>query len=236
MGCFCLGAPPQSPNLETVKRNGRAAVVGAGLKAEIELEGELEEALIGTAVEEPAVAAVNEPSSVRSAEADSQQTQAAATGEINAAAEVGVAGLQAEGSGGSAAALLGATGGEAATAAAGGPTDAQEDPADGGAATQGPGSATADVSPLAAGDVGGAQAAAEVQLEAGRACSSSVQEHGSPAEESSQATLLPEGPEVSLKQPRMSRLSSLLCASSRVGGEDGERHSRQEVGGGCLLH
>ena len=232
MGCFCLGAPPQSPNLETVKRNGKATDAGAGLKAGIELEGELGEALIGTAVEEPAVAAVNEPSSVRNAEADSQQMQGDEVGEIDAAAEAGVAGLQWEGSGGSAMALLGATGGEGATASAGEPTDAQDDPADAGAAVQGPDRATADASPgSVAGDLGGAQAAAEVELEAGSAGSGSLQEQGSPSEESSQAALLPEGAEVSLKQPRMSRLLSLYCASSRAGGEDSERHSRQEVGG-----
>ena len=250
MGCFCLGAPPQSPNLETVKRDGKAAAAAAGLKAGFELGGELEEALIGTAVEEPAVAAVNEQ--VVNAAADSQHMEGEAAGQIDAAAGAGAGGLQEEGSGGSAAALLGAAGGEgAATASAGGPTDAQEDPVDAEAAAQDPADNTAEASPgmagaeqeaaaveakpSTAGDAGGPpKEAAEVELEAGSAGSSSLQEHSSPTEESSQAALLPAGEWVSLKQPRVSRLSSLFCLSSTAGGEDSERHSGQEVGGGCL--
>ena len=246
MACFCLGAPPRSPNIETVKRNGKAA--GAELKAGHGPDGEPEGVLIGTRIDEATETAVNGPVD---GPADGTQLEGEAADEINAAAEAEAAELQGEGSGETVAALLDGAGAEGATASAGGPTDAQEDPVvDAEAAEEDPASASRDTSQSlasgeqseaageaqlsAAGSAGGTQAAAEVKLEAGRAGSSLLQEHSSVREESSQAALLPADAEVSLKHPRLSRLSSLLCGGSAAAGQDSEQHSRQEVGEGTL--
>lgn len=247
MGCFCLGAPPRSPNIETVKRNGKAA--GAELKAGLVPEGEPDEALIGTAIDEPTATAVN--GAVVFGPADGTQLEGETAEGIDAEAGAETVEVQGEGSGESVAAVLDGAGAEGATASAGGPTDTQEEAeGDGGAAAEDSTTASGDASQgsaggkqseaageaqlSAAGSAGGTQAAAEVELEAGGAGSSLLQEHSSVREESSQAALLPADAEVSLKHPRLSRLSSLLCGGSAAAGQDSEQHSRQEVGEGTL--
>ena len=101
--------------------------------------------------------------------------------------------------------------------------------ADGAAAAAGQaselGGRQGDHSAAAAGSMPGeaAETGCEAGADSGR---SSFQE---PAEEGSQVALLPPA-EVSLKQPRLSQLSSFLsCTSSRAGGDNGETVSKRQV-------
>lgn len=221
LSCVCFKARPGSPGAELVaKRAGGAAGAGplhkVGQPDDAENQGENE--LIGTAVAGPGLAQ-SEPSAA-----------------IEAAAGPGLA-LE-----GSAAPLLGAGGGSTQEGGGGGgdgdgadvtASASAADAAADGAVGLSEADASATGADGAAGSSSGAEAAMAAATDAAAAAEAAAAEgsgrHSSPGEEGSQAALLPVE-EVSLKQPRMSRLSMLFsCSSSGAAADGGERHSRQQV-------
>ena len=222
VGCWCFAARPGSPGAEAVvaKRasNGGPGGLAKAGRPDDDAENR-ENELIGTAVA-PAGAKPEPPPPTE---------------------PLGLAGE------GSAAPLLGGdqTAGRSTSAAAdGGGAQAAGDStleagaadvaADGAAQAQeaeepafGPDSAASSSGAEPAAAAAAAPAAEEPEAAAAAEASG---RHSSPGEEGSQAALLP-AEEVSLKQPRMSRLSALFsCSSSGAVAEGGERHSRPQVG------
>lgn len=225
--CLCFGGRPQSPGAEVVvkSQDGKQAATRHDAKEAGEQQRDAEP-LIGTAV------AVNEGAVEPAGEAQSPIEARPDAADAGLAAEGSAAPLLAGGGGGGSEAV-GCGDGEGSAAGA-----SQEDALAAEAAHASSSSDAQDVEGVAE-HAGGlpdraavsGSAAAEEALAAEPSRSSSQGEPGSPGEEGSQAPLLPE--EISLKAPRLSRLSALFsCSSSGAVADGGEQHAKQVSGHG----
>lgn len=222
VGCWCFAARPGSPGAEAVvaKRasDGGPGGLAKGVRPDDDAENR-DNALIGTAVA-PAGAKPEPPPATEALGLAGEGSAAPLLGEGPAAGRSTSAVGDGDGGGGGGAQAAGDSTVEAdgAGAAADGAVQEAEEPA-----------IDRDSAARSSGAEPAAAAAAAEEPEAAAAAEASGR-HSSPGEEGSQAALLP-AEEVSLKQPRISRLSALFsCSSSGAVADGGERHSRPQVG------
>lgn len=218
MRCWCLAARPSSPGAELVRKAGAGGAPGPKSARPEDAENqEHAENLIGTAVD---------PQSVERRPPIELGPQP-----HGLAPEGSTAPLLGEGKGGggeseaAAAAAADGSGSEAAGERRRSAADAA-DAAD--AAAQDPAALLLEEGPDREEAADGEGAAADGEAAEAAAAAEGSSLHSCPGEEGSQAALLPA--EVSLKQPRMSRISMLFsCSSTGAVADSGERHSQQQV-------